>query len=131
MLPRRSPKQLIPTKPVVPASARRRGGRIAICAIDCNLGKITDISGTGMKIRTRKRVPKPGMPFMTTLVSADVAVNVACVVKWVKRAGILAKEVGIEFLQLTPEAQRGIMQLSQAGANYELKQIDPLAGRQA
>ena len=108
---------------------QRRHGRLRMQDIECSLGIVMDLSASGMRIRTRLRVPEAGRVFTVTLASLDGPVLVGCRVRWWRKAGVLTKELGIEFVEPTPEIAAELGRLASRAAHNETVRDEVSEGR--
>ena len=88
-----------------PLADRRKAGRFKGSRLGCNLGKVMDLSGGGMRIRCATRLSSQ-MPVQ--LSTAKRRLTVQAKVAWVRRIGFRKYEVGLEFRDLTPETQQDL-----------------------
>jgi len=84
----------------VGGAQRRRHGRVRCQDLHCTFGPVLDVSASGMRVTTALKPPKIGEMVATTLHSLDGPVELGCTVAWVRRAGLLRHELGLEFVDL-------------------------------
>lgn len=110
MMPNRSEN----TPPLPESDNRRRAGRLPLEALSCELGPIEDLSQTGMRVRSWRRLPVPEL--MLTLRGYDSyePLRVACRVTWIRRDGIFRYELGFQFMNVTPALVRRLTALASA-----------------
>ena len=89
-------------------SGRRRSGRLRQEEVWCNLGQVKDLSSSGMRV-IGKHVPKK--PVITRIMGPAVEVTVSGEVKWSKRLGFRKHEMGVEFIEVTPELAEALTSL--------------------
>jgi hypothetical protein len=87
---------------------RRRHGRVRMQNISCGLGDVLDLSASGIRVRAKAKVPETGTRFSLKIGGLDSSFYVSCVVKWTRRVGLLAREAGLEFDELTAEQRRNL-----------------------
>lgn len=108
------------TDPIAPAVAegenRRKFGRVMVEGLACSWGRIIDLSSGGAKVRMNLRCPPVGQLIHTTMPTPQGELAVAARVVWTKRVGLLAWEVGCEFVALDPASQRLLMETAAAKA---------------
>lgn len=107
----------------------RKRGRIRLQDIECSLGIVLDLSASGMRVRTRGRVPETGTVFATQLGSLDGPIVVGCRVRWWRKAGLMTKEFGVEFVNLTPEIAVELTRLARRAVHNETFQREIEEGR--
>lgn len=84
------------------ASDSRRAERHRTSLLSCDLGTVVDISTTGMQLRCESKPPlKVGQIFKAKLTSESQRLNVSGQVIWIKRRGLKAYSVGVQFVALT------------------------------
>ena len=88
---------------------RRRSGRLPQEALVCNLGLVIDISIGGMKVLSRTphngsvKIKFRDYPNLGTLEAT---------VTWSRRAGLLMREIGMRFENVTPAASSILTQIA-------------------
>ncbi len=75
----------------------RRSGRITIGELDCNLGRVIDLSSGGVRLLSRRKLSGR---HEITVFARDGGVRLDAEVKWSKRLGLFKHEIGLEFLNL-------------------------------
>lgn len=100
-------------------SNRRRHGRVRCADIRCSLGEVLDLSGSGIRVRSRAR-PAQGTPIDLTIHALDGPVTVRCVPRQEARHGPSAWDIGLEFTELTPHVRRALVELARASAYNEV-----------
>ena len=80
--------------------SRRRSGRVHPELVRCNLGTILDLSATGLRVRTHRRLRGTNV---VVLRDGDYAVCVRAEVVWSIKRGFRRHEMGLEFIELTQE----------------------------
>lgn len=99
---------------VGPAAAQTPADRRSIArmkgkGIDCDLGRVVDVSMAGVHLLTKRNLEDE---FDLVLSCADVEVSLRGRVKWTKPGRMFRPhEVGIEFLELSDEQQRELRTL--------------------
>ncbi|HPO94093.1 MAG TPA: PilZ domain-containing protein [Phycisphaerales bacterium] len=105
-----------------PAGKPRRKPRVHVEMLRCDLGEVTDLSQTGMRVRTTRKPLLDSTPAEVTLKTpshADEPVSLTARVVWAKRKGLTEHEIGFEFVDLTPEQAGGVMRLARDCINGE------------
>ena len=88
---------------------RRRTGRLQVENVTCNLGKVIDLSATGMRVLGRRA---PSGEFATRITGLGREVSVFGRVAWTRPAGIFSREFAVEFLRLSGEASKVLTDLA-------------------
>ncbi len=79
---------------------RRSKIRIRQTELHCSLGKVVDISSTGLRVVCR-RIPKDEVTFELNTTVDPLTVQTKVV--WVKRLGFRKHEIGLHFVESSPE----------------------------
>jgi hypothetical protein len=72
-----------------------------------------------MRVRTRGSTPAANTEFAVSIEGLDETIVLQCTVRWSKRAGLLSREVGLEFLNLNAETRRWLTELARTCAHNE------------
>lgn len=108
------------SKPNETGANARKFGRVHIQDVTCSLGEVLDLSASGMRIRTPS---KPELPCHQqaeiSLVCIDGEVIVRIESIWERRTGWRKHEMGVRFLDLTPQQQAIISHTGRSCANNE------------
>jgi hypothetical protein len=91
------------------SDGRRRRGRLRVDSLKCNHGRILDLSETGMRIVTRS-VPKS--PFKVVICGIDGRLELRGEVRWAKPSGFIRFEVGVRFIDPSPELTKQLTRLA-------------------
>lgn len=92
-----------------PFIERRKGGRMKGTRLGCNLGMVADLSGGGMRIRSRRKyhgVQKVELWTRTTRVKLDAEAV------WSKKITFRRYETGFRFVELTPQISAQLSSLA-------------------
>ncbi len=89
---------------------RRNRGRLPQESLESDLGPVLDLSGGGMRVATRK-AQKKGEELTVVLKEGSSRVALRARVAWVKKAGMFKHEIGLEFLNLSPELVRELTRI--------------------
>jgi hypothetical protein len=100
-------------------SELRRHGRVLCQEIRCSVGDVLDLSASGMRVRTRFRLPDGGESFVVTVESPDGPIAILCRVRWLKRVGIFMREAGLEFFEVGPKSRAILNELARRSAYNE------------
>ena len=97
-----------------PGENRRQKGRLRQETLRCTLGPVLDLSATGMRVELQQKLPKAfrDQPFDIELRGICEGLTLRAEVIWIKGGTFRKKEVGIRFLDLTPELTCKLTQLS-------------------
>lgn len=91
----------------------RRHGRIRCEMLQCHLGKVMDLSASGIRVHRRgRRVVNQDDKLCLTLESINLTLSLKARVAWVAKKGFLNYEFGMEFLEMTPETAASIASLA-------------------
>ena len=88
-----------------PLSDRRRFGRFGAERLGCDLGRVMDLSGGGMRVRCSRRL-SGGVDVKLWTVKRQATVQAKIV--WARRIGFRKYELGLEFRDLTPETRQDL-----------------------
>jgi hypothetical protein len=95
------------------ADNRRVAGRVILQGIECSIGQVLDLSATGMRVEcASKPTIKEGQTFGMVLQGLHGPVNMVGQVAWIKKSGWRAHQIGIRFLDPSPELRRTISELA-------------------
>lgn len=104
----------------------RKAGRVRCQYVTCSLGEVSDLSSTGLRVLCKKN---PGIAAgqavcfrLNTLEGQELPVTVE--VAWVRKAGWFRHELGMRFLDVSPELRMALLQLCRASA-YNESMNDP------
>jgi hypothetical protein len=94
----------------------RRHGRVRCQDVECTLGSVMNISASGLLVRTGLRSPRVGSVVVLKVRTFDGGFDVQTRVEWSKMDGLLHHQVGLEFIDLTPEGRRVLLLAVHASA---------------
>lgn len=103
---------------------RRAAGRVSSDQAACSLGPIVDLSATGMQVRCGFFAPGVGEAPVLTIHGPDGPFQVRARVVWRKRAGIFSHYLGLEFIELSPQARHMLSTIARVSAANQ--QVVPL-----
>ena len=86
-----------------PLTDRRRFGRIKGEMLGCNHGVVIDLSSGGMRLRSTRSIRCGELEIELWSRTRRVKIRAGAV--WCKRIAFRKYEVGLEFRELTPEAE--------------------------
>lgn len=110
MQPRCEPSEL-PDR--TPENEKRRHGRMRCGSLRCELGRVSDVSASGMRVMAAsRRGVAPGELRPVTLRSEWGTVEVQVRVGWVKRIGWWRHEIGLQFDSLDDATRRTVFALA-------------------
>src|SRR5262245_6752646 len=93
----------------------RRNGRVRCQWTHCDLGEILDLSASGMRVRSRKKIAaEVGARISAIIEGMDGPFDVSGGVVWKKKVGLFKWEMGIEFVDLTPEANKALVLIARS-----------------
>jgi hypothetical protein len=91
-------------------SDRRRHRRVkSTGSVTCNLGRVLDISGGGLRVLSKKKADGQGRVELT---STTQRVIVPARVVWCHKVGFRKYAMGLEFMNLNPELARQLAELA-------------------
>jgi len=94
---------------------RRRGGRIRCLDLRCSLGKVLDLSSTGMRVLAKKI--RQGQPVLIHLADEHGEIMLRAEAMWIKPRALRAKEVGLRFLDMEPQLRHRIAGMARNATN--------------
>ena len=104
---------------------RRRNGRVNLQEVTCSLGQVLDLSSSGMRVQTKVQPTlKAGQIFGTILETFAGPLQIAAEVAWVRQAGWRKHQIGIRFVDPSPELRRAINELARSVASNEVVRPD-------
>lgn len=121
MIPQRS----IPRRPRNPSplpstsfpDSKRLHGRVVIEAIKCSLGEVLDASAAGMRLRTGRKVRVEAQQVVDfTVEGPDGPFDLKGEIMWVKHRGWSWNEIGLRFVEVSPETRKHLNTLAQSAA---------------
>lgn len=98
---------------------KRRHGRLVVQETGCSIGRIEDISCSGMRIRTKTRMKVSQNPIGMRIETLDGPTVLPCKVVWSKRAGFRRWDIGVEFMAMTLDQRRMLNDLAKAVSRNE------------
>lgn len=95
---------------------RRRADRHSTNALACDLGRVVDISQTGMKLICQRKPPiRVGQIIEAKLDSGTHRVPISGQVVWVRRKGLKEFEVGVHFVNIKQSLKAAIESIGMFG----------------
>lgn len=88
---------------------RRRGGRLAQESLSCSLGKVVEMSATGMSVVTRKR---PAQELEVSIHSHIGTLTVKCKLVRLAPEGLFTYRVGFQFIDLDDQSRSIITRIA-------------------
>lgn len=98
-------------------SNARRHGRIRVSDATSTVGKVLDISASGMRVRCRTRPPEPGTQVRTTIAGPNCRTESEARVVWVKKLGWLHFEMGLEFVSPSAEVRACLLEIARGAGD--------------
>ena len=99
----------------------RKAGRVRCQQITCSLGEVRDLSATGLRVLCKRNEGISAGQVVCfrlyTLEGAELQVMVH--VAWVRKAGWRKHEMGMKFLDVSPELRLALLQLCRASTYNE------------
>ena len=86
----------------------RRAGRFTVRQLQCNLGRVLDLSSSGVRLLSRRKLR--GWHEIT-LFDKDGGVRIEAEVRWSRRHGLWKHEIGLQFLNVTPDVATKLTKL--------------------
>lgn len=95
-------------------SELRRHGRVRTQGVECSIGEVLDLSASGMRVRTKFKLPDVHDVFVVTLFTMDGPLALLTKVRWTKKLGVLGwtREAGLEFFDVGPKTKTILQQLA-------------------
>jgi hypothetical protein len=85
---------------------QRRHGRVYCERVESSLGRVLDVSASGLRVGTGLKRYKRGGVLVLEVHTEDGSFAVQARVAWSRSMGFLSNETGLEFIDLPPEAER-------------------------
>lgn len=95
----------------------RRHGRVRLEATDVTLGKVLDLSRSGMRIRTSRNLAPNSPPIEVGLTIGGERVTVLCKIAWCKKDGMFKRQAGLEFQGLDDARIKQLAELARTAAS--------------
>jgi hypothetical protein len=109
----RNPINFLGSDPLSNRTNKRRHGRLKCDLLTCALGEVMDFSASGMKVRYRGRLQvERGQVVDMALHAAGSTQNVKARVVHIHKAGFRRHDLGLEFVEVTPEVSKGLLALA-------------------
>lgn len=90
----------------------RRHGRVVCQGVESNVGDVLDISASGMRVVTKFKLPEKGEVFVVTVETMQGPLAILSRVRWSRRKGLFAREVGLEFFDVGPRTRTVLAELA-------------------
>lgn len=94
-----------------PATNRRKRGRVKCSHLSCTLGRVLDISASGLRVGGTGFGPGKGSVVSIQIIGPEERVPVQAKVVWLKRR-LFRFEAGLEFTALSASARRSIAEIA-------------------
>ncbi|MEO1716823.1 MAG: PilZ domain-containing protein [Planctomycetota bacterium] len=95
----------------------RRHGRVRIEETSVSLGKVLDLSRSGMRIRTARPIKDTDPPMLVGITVDGEKFQVQCKIAWVQKRGMFKRLVGLEFQGLADETAQRLAFLARSAAS--------------
>lgn len=93
----------------------RRHGRVRAQTINCELGTVLDLSASGVRVRHKGRLKlRIGDQMAVSIRSGAFRTHVDARIIWLKKIGFRTFELGLEFVDLCPEAKKELLLLARS-----------------
>lgn len=111
------PRNFNPIPRLIAPDCRRSHGRVVCEMVTCSLGEVLDACGAGLRVRSAKPYEfAQGDIVSFTINGEDQPLEFKGRVIWTKKRGIRRYEMGLSFVELTPECRQALAQLAQGAA---------------
>jgi hypothetical protein len=105
-----------PTSPAL-SDSRRRFGRLRCEEVSCSLGAVLDLSAGGMRVASPKSKWFPlGDEVTVTLFGNSTSLLIRARIAWSRKTGWRTGEIGLMFLDMSPEARASLTRFAVAAA---------------
>ena len=92
------------------AANRREAGRVLVNGdVRCNLGQVVDLSATGMRLQSTRRLANV---LMVEISTRSVALQLPAEVVWCTRIGFRRHLAGLRFLEVDERIATAMMQIA-------------------
>lgn len=96
----------------------RRKGRVRCKMLECSLGRVTDLSASGMRVQRPSRLEnRIGEHVGVVLAHLEGELHLRCRVRWLRASGFRREEIGLQFLNVTPQLERNLYAIAQCAAD--------------
>lgn len=93
---------------------QRRAGRIRCDGVKCSWGMVLNASATGMRIIAKGRnIPESGQTGTLVVDGPDGQFRIAAKVVWARQRNWGKREIGIQFMNVPPEARHQLLRLAE------------------
>lgn len=96
-------------------SNRRSAGRVRCEGVTCAWGKLLDASATGARLISRRSL-KPGDIGVLEIEGPDRRFRVRAKIVWSRKRGWWKHEVGVQFVDVPPEARQQLTRIAEYGS---------------
>jgi len=105
---------------------QRRHGRLNCSLLDCHLGTVVDFSRSGLRVRCRRRQPEPGELVLLKLTCFGLSFKVWARVIWVKKSGLFRHDVGMSFVEVSPQLAFKINEIARVAVDRHVISRSPV-----
>jgi hypothetical protein len=103
-----------PTQQLPQGANKRRAGRVVCDNVRTTWGHILNASATGARINARgNTIPSPGETSVLTIEGPAGPFKVTAKVVWAKKQNWGKREIGIQFVDVTPQARAQLVALAE------------------
>lgn len=98
--------------------SQRQFGRVNCEAVNSNIGPVVDASAGGMRIlfMGRNRI-KVGMELDLSIAAFGEPFTVPVKIVWIKKRSLFKREIGVQFVEVTPELKRALNAMARSTAS--------------
>ena len=102
----------------------RRHGRLHVQKTPCSIGRVIDLSCSGMRIATKFKMKASEEMIGLKLEGLDGPMLLPCKVVWVRRSGFRQWTVGVEFTAMTQDQRKALSELARSVSRNEFMCAD-------
>lgn len=118
-------RKLTQAKPGDAPWRKRKAERFGGATVRCELGEVTDVSATGMRVMASGKPPvKPGGVLALRIRFGDGALQLQAQVRWVRRRGLKRHEMGLHFVQVKPGMAKVLEAIARFGMASAAKHME-------
>ena len=100
----------------------RRHGRVRLEETSVSIGRVLDLSRSGLRVRTAKPIKPNSPPINVGFTFDDEQITVQCKVAWIEKDGLFKRQVGLEFQGLDDHQAKLLAELARsAGSNSAIQ----------
>lgn len=112
-----------------PGANKRGGGRIACEGIFTGWGEILNASASGLRLSARGRaIPEVGETAPLAIHGPEGTFSVLARVVWARHKNWGRREIGVQFVEVSPQARWHLARLAEAAARGTVLDVDSPQG---